>query len=106
MFFNKMKYTVVKLSDQIEVKQDVAFSLPLIIMDAISFEEPTSVTASIIKSSGRDITVLPTVITITGSKYNYQAAGTIATIDWDGILAITLRVLINSTYVVYVPLKV
>lgn len=106
MFFNKSKYSVTKLSDQVEFKPNVAFNLPLIIMDAISFEEPTSVTASLIKSSGRDIITLPTVVTVTGSKYNYTASGTVASTDWDGIVPISMKLLIDGTLTVFIQLKV
>lgn len=106
MFFNKTKFSVTKLSDQVEVKPDVLFNVPLLIMDTMSFNEPTFISATIIKSSGRDILSLPTVISVTGTKYNYTVSGTILTIDWDGVISISLKLVINTDYTIVIPLKV
>jgi len=106
MFFNKSKFSATKLSDQVEIKPNVAFSLPLQVIDSITYSLPTSVSATIIKSSGRDIVTLPTVLTITGSEYTRDIAGTISNTDWDGIAPLNLKVLIDNTFTVIIPLKV
>jgi len=106
MFFNKTKFSVTKLSDQVEIKPGVLFNIPLIVMDAISFSEPELLSATVIKSSGRDVVSLPTVLSVTGDKYNYVISGTILTVDWDGIVSISLKVIIDLDYTIVIPLKV
>jgi hypothetical protein len=106
MFFNKTKFNVTKLSDQVEIKPDVLFSIPLIVMDAISFGEPKLLSATVIKSSGRDIVSLPTVLSVTGGEYNYVISGVILAADWDGVVSISLKVIIDSDYTIVIPLKV
>lgn len=99
-FFNKHHYTVSKLTDQLDIKPDVSFTLPTFIVDSLTFIKPTTLTAKLIKMSGRDIIELPTVVTITEQTF----VATPSVVDWDGKVSLSLKVVINDTYIVLVPL--
>lgn len=106
-FFNTSKFLVTKLSEQLLVEPNVAMNIPAYILDMVGYTVPTSVTASLIKVVGRDQVVLPTVITVTNpitAIYNF--AGTPALLDWDGKTNLILKVIIDTTEVVYVPLVI
>lgn len=99
-FFNKHRYTVSKLTDQLDIKPDVAFTLPTFIVDAITFIKPTTISAKLVKISGRDIVELPTVVTVTDQTF----IATPATVDWDGKISLSLKVTIDGAHIVLVPL--
>ena len=103
-FFNKSKYSVSKLTDQVEIKPDTLFSLPAFIIDTSSFTPPSLVSAKLIKTSGRDIVELATVITITGSINTYTFSATPALVDWDAKTSLSLKVTIDGTETIIVPL--
>jgi len=105
-FFNKSRFSVSKLSDQVEVKPNTLFSLPVYIIDMLQFTAPTTVSAKLIKSTGRDVIELATVVTTTGTGKSYTMSATPATLDWDGTTTLSLKVLINSVEIVVVPLVV
>lgn len=99
-FFNKHHYTVSKLTDQLDIKPDVAFTLPTFIVDSLTFIKPTIVTAKLIKVSGRDVVELPTVVTVVDQTFT----ATPSIVDWDGKVSLSLKVVIEDTYTVLVPL--
>lgn len=99
-FFNKSRFIVSKVSDQYEVKPGISFTLYTIIYDSITYVKPTTITASLVKVSGRDQVVLPTVVTVTGQSFSAAPA----LVDWDGSTSLMLRVVIDSTQIVLVPL--
>jgi len=101
-FFNKSRFAVVKLTDQVEIKPDVVFSLAVKVYDTLGDVLITSVSCSIIKAAGRDTVVLPTVLTYTEPNIS----GTISSIDWDGITPLQLKVVINTYHIVIINLKV
>lgn len=99
-FFNKHRYTVSKLTDQLDIKPDVSFTLPTFIVDSLTFIKPTIVTAKLIKISGRDTIELPTVVTVANQTFT----ATPSVVDWDGKVSLSLKVVIEDTYIVLVPL--
>jgi hypothetical protein len=103
-FFNKSRFSVSKLSDQVEVKPDVLFSLPTFILDTISLAQATTVTAKLIKTTGRDITELPTVVTSTLLGNTCSFSATPALVDWDGKTSLSLKVTVDLTNIVLVLL--
>jgi len=102
-FFNKSKFIASKLVESIEIKPTIAFSIPLFIIDAVTYFEVISVTATIEKVDGRNITALPTVVTMTGTAFTYTATGTIASLDWDGIVPLNLKIIADGQTII-VPL--
>ena len=99
-FFNKHRYTVSKLTDQLDIKPDVAFTLPTFIVDTITFIKPTTVSAKLVKISGRDVIELPTVVTVTDQTFTAIPA----VADWDGKVSLSLKVTIDGAHIVLVPL--
>lgn len=99
-FFNKKRYTVSKLTDQLDVRPDIAFSLPTYIVDALTFKKPSTVSAKLMKINGRDIVELPTVVSVVDQTFS----ATPALVDWDGKTSLSLKVLIDGTHSVIVPL--
>lgn len=99
-FFNKSKYTVSKISDQYEIKPDSAFTLYTVIVDSIKYTKPVSISAKLVKTTGRDQTELPTVVTVTGQAFT----ATPALADWDGKTSLQLKVILDGVYTVFVPL--
>lgn len=96
-FFNKTRWVVLKVSDQVAIKPDTAFTLPLVISDTLSLTFPVSVTATLIKTSGRTRTQLTDVVTITKlSEGSYTAAATILAASWNGTDSLTLNLVIDG----------
>jgi len=100
-FFNKSRFSVIPLTDQSVIAPDTEFTLITNIIDIIKFENPNSVTAVLQKVVGRDITVLPTVVTV-ADEYSFTA--TPALVDWDGKTTLQLKVTIDAVNTVIVPL--
>lgn len=100
-FFNKTRFSVVKLTDQVEIAPNTAFSLPTTILDTLSFKAPTTVTAVLQKVIGRATTTLPTVVTVTGT---YIFSATPATLDWDGTTTLQMKITIDTVNTIILPL--
>lgn len=102
-FFNKSRYVATRLTDQVDVAPGVSFTLPTAIYDVLTFAAPTTVTAVLQKVSGRDVTTLPTVITVTNT---YKFTGTPALVDWDGKTSLQLKITVNLTNTLVIPLVI
>ena len=89
-FFNKSKFLVMKLTDQLEVKPNVAFSLPTLIIDLLGKQAITSVTAKLVVQDGRNTTELADVVTVTGQTFSATP------ITWTGTGVLNLKVTIND----------
>jgi len=103
-FFNKTKWVLTKQSDPL-IKPDTTFVLPIYIIDILGMQHPTTITASIIKISGRNKTILPTVVTATALGNGLFTAGaTIVTVDWNGTEALNLNITVDGGDVVTLQL--
>lgn len=102
-FFNKARFSVIKLTDQVDISPAVAFSIATTIIDSLKFIAPTAVTAVLQKVSGRNTTTLPTVVTVSGA---HTFTATPALIDWDGTTTLQLKVTINTVNTVIIPLVI
>jgi hypothetical protein len=94
-FFNKSKFVVSKLSDQVVVTSDVPFSLPLYAVDILKYNEAIITNAIITKTSGRDTTILPVVCTIN----NNIVTATIPSASWNGLDNLQLSLTIGDDIV-------
>lgn len=95
-FFNKSRFSVSKLTDQIDIRPDVAFSLPTYIVDSITFAKPQVITAKLVKVIGRDTTELATVVTVVGQTFS----ATPALADWDGKTSLSIKIVIDGSVVI------
>lgn len=102
-FFNKARFSVIKLTDQVEIIPNVQFSLATTILDSLKFTLPTTVTAVLQKVNGRATTTLPTVVTVSG---NYTFIATPANSDWDGTSTLQMKVTIDTVNTVIIPLVI
>lgn len=99
-FFNKSKFSVSKLTDQVDITPDKAISLPTFIIDTLTFQKPTSISAKLVKTTGRDSMELPTVVTVVDQVFT----ATPLLVDWDGKTTLSLKVLVDGVYTIIVPL--
>lgn len=106
-FFNKSKFIVTKLSDQVEYKPDTQFVLPAFIIDGISYEEPTTITASLQTVNGRTVVDINTVVTVSKvADRHYTFSATPAAAEWTGAMTLQLKVTMDTEYITIVPLVV
>jgi len=92
-FFNKSKFLVMKLTDQLEIKATAEFTLPTLIIDMIGSQTITSITGTLVVQDGRTTTELLDVVTVTDQTFSATPA------TWTGAGTLNLKVTVNGEYV-------
>ena len=108
-FFTKCLFAVTKRSGQVVVTPDEDFVIPINIFDIATQAIPDSITGTLVATSGRNTTVLSTIVTITKiSTHAYQVSGKVLSTLWNGsdsLVAILDLVANGTTHTLRLPIS-
>jgi alpha-N-acetylglucosamine transferase len=106
-FFNKNRWALTKLNDQVQLVPNAEFTLITYITPSDIITTISTITGKLVKTNGRTKTELTAVVTVTSlGNAEYEIKATPSSTEWVLTEALTLQLIINGTDSVTVPLVV